>query len=160
MTRITSVIPQTFTEDVLIGHGPDRTVQVPAVHPFRKDPPVILPPGIGCSVDIRVQGLPVILAVQAALRPLPGKGYALRVPFPVCRDVVPVPEAGHGGIALLLQDHPDPVMDAYHLQDAAEPGERDLHEGLVVLFLKVYSLLLPLVVSDDEVGKPSLLHHL
>ena len=83
----------------------------------------------------RSQGrhLPAVLTVQVPLYPLSGEGYVFRISCSVCRDIVPVPEAGLGSIALFLEDDPDPVPHTYRLQDTAEPREGDLHEGLVCL---------------------------
>ena len=141
-----------------MGHSLHCSIQISAVHSFREDPLVIFPSGIGGSIDIGIHDLSVILKVQSPLHPLPCEECVFRISCPVCRDIVPVPEAGFGGIALFLQDDPDPIPHTYRLQDTAEPREGDLHEGLVCLFLQVYPLLLAFVVTDDEVGKAPLFH--
>ena len=151
MTGITFLSSAAGTQDIFIGYGFHCSVQIPAVHSSWEDPLVIFPSGIGSSVDIGVHDLPVILTVQAPLYPLSGEGYVFRISCSVCRDIVPVPEAGLGSIALFLKDDPDPVPHTYRLQDTAEPREGDLHEGLVGLFLQVYPLLLAFVVTDDEI---------
>ena len=141
-----------------MSHGFHCAIQVPAVHPLRIDTLVILPAGIDGTIYIGVHHPSVILPVQAAPYPPAGEGYAFCVTLPVCRDPVPAPEAGFGGVALFLQDDPDPVTRAYCLKDSAEPGERHLYKRLVVSPPYVDPLLLPPVIPDDEIGKAPLLH--
>ena len=99
------------------------------------------PDRIGAAVEVRVQTLTSLAAVQPALEPPPGELHLVSAGLSINRNEIPVQERRSGGVGLLMLDIADAQPLGPVLQLPAKLSKGQGYEVLVVLASYIGALL-------------------